>query len=514
MNRIPVVACRARARRPGLASLALGLVAAAAANAQADSVAETVLHSFTGSADGATPQGGLVRGTDGNFYGTTAPGNNGGTIFRLSPSGVLTPLAGSADGAIPAGLTLAANGSFYGVTTGVAPNFGSVFKFTPPATLSTLYTFTDYAVGAYPMAAVIQASDGNFYGTTNEGGSYGLGTVFKLTPAGALTVLHAFAGGADGSRPQAPLTQGRDGALYGSSSEGGANQLGTIFRITAGGAFTTLHALTDLDGSAPRGRLLQAADGNFYGTASVAGASAAGTVFKVTPAGVLSVLHAFDGDAEGADPHGDLLLGADGNFYGTTSGGGGDSTGYGTVFKLTAAGALTTLHVFHAAGDGAAPQAGLIQGSDGAFYGTTSEGGGNSYGTAFRLTDTTPSVGFVSAAEQTPSGSGGLPAVQIELSLSAPSLQPVTVPYTLGGSEPASRYTASPAGSVTIAAGDTSATITVQMKYSTVLQCDHDIVLTLGKPTFATLGQITSNTLTVHNYALRLPAGVCSLLGG
>ena len=231
-------------------------------------------------------------------------------------------------------------------------------------------------------------ADGNFYGTTCFLSSRSFGTVFKITPQGALTTLYTFcsqAGCADGYCPHGGLIQGRDGDLYGTTAFNGANGYGTVFKITPEGTLTTLHNFNYRDGAAPLAALIEGRDRNFYGTTSQGGAFGNGEIFKMTPAGSVKVLYSFCAQpqcADGAQPTSTLVQAADGNFYGTTYGGvyGAD---YGTVFKLTRGGRLTTLHSFNGI-DGTFPYAGLIQGSDGAFYGTTS-GGLFGTGTIFRL---------------------------------------------------------------------------------------------------------------------------------
>ncbi len=214
--------------------------------------------------------------------------------------------------------------------------------------MTTLYSFGG-SDGSGPWAGLIQATDGNFYGTTTQGGAYGDGTVFKITPSGALTTLHSFAG-SDGSSPYAGLIQGTDGNFYGTTYYGGAATwcygyagCGTIFRITPSGTLTTLHSFDGGDGAWPQAGLLQANDGNFYGTALTGGATTfcygypgCGTIFKITPSGTLTTLYSFQG-SEGAIPIGGLIQASDGKFYGTTEGGG-DTVdcqgGCGTIFRL------------------------------------------------------------------------------------------------------------------------------------------------------------------------------------
>ena len=378
----------------------------------------TTLYSFTGG-DGYLPRGGLIQGSDGNFYGTTDVGgaSGAGTVFKMDSSGTVTTLHSftGSDGVYPnyCRLVEGSDGNFYGTTaSGGGPNRGTVFKITPSGALTSLHSFA-LIDGASPSAGLTKGSDGNFYGLTFDGGTSttGVGTVFKITPSGTLTTLHSFAG-SDGQFPFGTVIQGSDGNFYGTTNHGGASGPGTVFKMDASGAVTTLHSFTGPDGSQPYGGLIQGSDGNFYGMTTIGGTSDKGTVFMITPSGALTTLHSFAG-SDGQLPFGELTHGSDGNFYGTTSQGGASfnpatfQSGYGSVFKITPAGAVTTLHSFagSAANDGSLPYGGPIQASDGSFYGTT-EGGGPSYvGVAYRIAG--PTVQLVSAVSRKTHGSAG-----------------------------------------------------------------------------------------------------------
>ena len=326
------------------------------------------LANFNGT-DGAAPSGPLVQGLDGNFYGTTGGGGaySRGTVFKVTRSGVLTTLYSfcvaqwpCSDGNLPADILQATDGNFYGTTvSGGTHGEGTVFKITPSGNLTALYSFcakTGCTDGDGPEGSLIQATDGNFYGTTFQGGQLGDpfggtdGSVFKITPSGELTVLHRF-DWTDGAHPLAGLVQGTDGNFYGTTQSGGA-----------------------------------------YGS-SCAGFGGCGTVFKITPSGAFTSLHRFD-LTDGAYTDARLVQGTDGNFYGTTFNGGNpnpvcntqqDLTRCGTVFRITPNGTLTTLHSFNGT-DGYAPGAELVQATDGNFYGTTSHGGAYGNGTIFKIT--------------------------------------------------------------------------------------------------------------------------------
>ena len=264
----------------------------------------------------------------------------------------------------------------------------------------------------------MQATDGNLYGTTSAGGISGnSGTVFNMTLTNGftLTPLISFNGN-DGAYPYTGLVQATDGNFYGTTYNGGAsgncqNGCGTVFKITRAGTLTTLHSFNGTDGSQPYGPLVQASDGNFYGTTYGGGASGncqngCGTFFKITPYGTLTTLHSFSG-TDGAHPSGALVQGTDASFYGTTSGGGSSSNcqnGCGTVFEISQQNmqiTLITLHNFTGY-DGAYPYGGLMQATDGNFYGTTYQEGAFCCGTVFRLStglgpfvETEPSSGIV-----------------------------------------------------------------------------------------------------------------------
>ncbi|MHA3771210.1 beta strand repeat-containing protein [Verrucomicrobiota bacterium sgz303538] len=277
-----------------------------------------------------------------------------------------------------ASLVQESDGNFYGTTfNGGASGYGTVFKMTPAGEVTTLVSFNRFN-GSNPSAGLVKGSDGNFYGTTSQGGASNYGTVFKMTPAGELTTLASFING-NGSYPIAGLVEGNDGNFYGTTSQGGAGNYGTVFKVTPAGELTTLVYFNSLNGSKPLAGLVIGSDGNFYGTTKSGGVNTFGTVFKMTPAGMLTTLVSFTGRS----PSAGLLKGSDGNLYGTTSDGG--TSNYGTVFRLTPAGVLTTLASFNRT-NGSNPLANLVEGSDGNFYGTTSDGGTSNYGTVFKMT--------------------------------------------------------------------------------------------------------------------------------
>jgi uncharacterized repeat protein (TIGR03803 family) len=261
-------------------------------------------------------------------------------------------------------------------------------------TFTTLVTF-DGANGAGPLDAPVQGADGKFYGTTFQGGANNWGTVFKISALGHLTTIYSFCAKtkcADGAAPMAPLVLGTDGNFYGTTAAGGAHNRGVIFKITSEGRMTKLYAFCSHErfdcGYGPgESALIQGTDGDFYG-ASPAGPS--GFIYKVTPQGSFSLLYSFCSKSnctDGREPVGGLVQGINGEFYGTTNLGGAHNNG--TVFEITSTGQLTTLYSFCAqtnCADGALPAAGLVQASNGHFYGTTSAGGPANAGTIFKMT--------------------------------------------------------------------------------------------------------------------------------
>lgn len=416
------------------------------------------LANFDGT-DGAHPRyGALIQGLDANIYGTADEGGIGanshcslsygcGTVFKSTAEGALTALNSFdfADGWTPSGsLVQASNGNFYGTTQfGGASDTGTVFEISPEGKLTTLYSFCakkNCADGRAVYGGLVQGGDGDFYGTTYAGGAgnncgtgTGCGTVFKITAGGELTTLHSFCiekNCPDGASPLAGLALGIDGNFYGTTQFGGAATgtvapcgefgCGTAFKITPEGKLTTLHSFDYTDGYSPEALLLQATDGDFYGTTPMGGEFGAGTVFKITPEGELTTLHSFctqvnneENCTDGNDSTAGLVQATDGDFYGTTTAGG--AHGYGSIFKITPEGALTTLHSFCAGLnvegsciDGSAPSAALIQATNGTLYGTTSTGGAHGDGTIFSL-----SVGLGPFVVTRPSS--GAPGTTVEI---------------------------------------------------------------------------------------------------
>jgi uncharacterized repeat protein (TIGR03803 family) len=339
----------------------------------------SVLHTFDGPPnDGELPQGSLIQDGAGNFYGTTLFGGSGNP-----------------------------NLCSYG-------GCGTVFKLSPEGVESVLYSFctqTNCADGADPQGNLVEDSAGNFYGTTAEGGAYGWGTVFEITPSGAENILYNFCSQpdcADGSFPTSGLIIDQFGNLYGTTASGGSycsGGCGTVYELSPSGDETVLHAFAGLpsDGAEPEAALYMDSAGNLYGTTYSGGisngsncniAAGCGTVFEIQPDGSETVLHSFCAQvncADGALPWAGLIMDSSDNLYGTTEIGGGTGCaggGCGTVFKLTPDGAETVMYSFCSeinCTDGSYPIAGVIESSKGELYGTTTFGGPNNGGTIFEI---------------------------------------------------------------------------------------------------------------------------------
>jgi len=373
---------------------AICLVSSLPANAQTFKV----VGSFHGW-DGNNPYSALIQGTDGNLYGTTVDGgpNHGGNIFKITLAGTLTrlynfcSLAQCADGEYPVmALVEGPDGNFYGTTQSGGTNggWGTVFKITPAGKLTTLHSFGG-PDGAGPYSPLLIASDGNFYGTTNGGGASNAGIVYRLTSSGALTTLYNFcsqSGCEDGQYPVGAIIQASDGNIYGTTHAGGnyascnVDGCGTVFKITLRGNLTTLHAFATIDGEYPYGGVIEGPGNVFYGTTGAGGASGDGTVFSMTAAGTISTLHSFDG-TDGATPYA-ILLGSDGKLYGTTEALGRNFGG--TIFKMTTDGTFSTVHNFDGT-NGKNSYCGLVEVAKHLFYGTTYFGGVKSDGIIFSI---------------------------------------------------------------------------------------------------------------------------------
>ncbi len=361
---------------------------------------------FTGPNGANPPNGSLVQGANGLLYGTTTyggslyGGNVGcpnpygcGTVFDVNAANKLNTLASFSPNGGPGlpvtGVIQFNDGAFYGTTIdGGANDCGTVYKVTGTGTVTTLYSFACDSNGGNPQGGLVQASNGFLYGTTSSFGANSSGTVFKISPSGVLTTVHSFCsepGCTDGTDPVASLIQGTDGNLYGTTDGGGQYNNGTVFKMTLAGDLTSLYSFCSVgncvDGYGPHSALIQGPDGNFYGTTVGGGKNSGGTLYKITPSGTLTTLYNFN-PTSGYEPTGTLIYASDGNYYGTTQLGGAYSdngANYGgTVFKISPSGALHVVYNFCAqqyCTDGESPYAGLLQDTNGILWGTTNQGG-------------------------------------------------------------------------------------------------------------------------------------------
>jgi uncharacterized repeat protein (TIGR03803 family) len=302
----------------------------------------TTLYNFCSQAscnDGGQPAAGIVLATNGSFYGTTVSGgaNGQGAVYKITAAGKFSTLHSfsGTDGASPyVGLIQATNGKLYGTTSGGGTdNFGTIFVITTGGKLTSLHNFSG-SDGEYPDARLVQGTNGLFYGTTYRD------WVFEMTPAGKVTALP---NNTHGGGPTGALIQATNGKFYGTTSAGGANNGGTLFEMTSAGKATTIYSFCSLsncvDGETPYAGLIQATDGNLYGTTSAGGANLDGTIFKITTAGKLTTLYNFcsqQGCTDGASPYEGLLQATNGTLYGTTYSGGTDNLG--TIYSLSVPG--------------------------------------------------------------------------------------------------------------------------------------------------------------------------------
>ena len=395
-----------------LSQIVLSLTAAAASQAQTLNTVASFPVAY------GSPSG-LFQASDGNFYGTAGgPPSTPAVIFELTPSGTFMTLYTFPAGVSVKTLFQGSDGNFYGTSSpalvGANSDFGAFFEFSPGGVPLTLASFGG-ADGAGPAGNVVRAPNKNFYGTTVEGGVYdqtsqGFGTIFRISPLGALSAPFSF-DGSNGASPAAGLIQGIDGNLYGTTEYGGQgpancvnsaiNGCGTVFTVTTGGVWSLLYSFKGIaDGAFPVIPLVQGADGSFYGTTSAGGTTQYGTAFNITADGAFTLLHTFTG----LEPNQvtSLIQGTDGNLYGTTSDGGSSNcpgpsagtSGCGTIFQMTTSGTITTLYQFCSlsnCADGQSPVS-LFEAQDGSFYGITSEGGANGLGTVFQFVPAGPVI--------------------------------------------------------------------------------------------------------------------------
>ena len=355
--------------------------------------------------------GWIPQGRDGNLYGVSHFGGTSdiGTVFSMTPTGTPTILASfiGSNGSYPfSGLTLGTDGNFYGVgSLGGTSNAGTIVKVTPTGTLTVLYNFTGVGDGGYPTFPPVQAADGNFYGVAsgNDSGNQLTSAFYKITPTGTFTVLHVFTT-AEGNQCSGVIL-GSDGNFYGACNFGGANSDGTLYKVSTAGKVTVLHNLNGIDGQYPGALVpVEGKDGNYYGVTYLGGSANSGVVYQLKPSGAYTVLHNFTGGSDGGFPLAPLTLATDGKLYGTTSNGGNviacpsGTIGCGVIFKITTTGAFTVLHTFGFT-EGAYPQSNLTLRTDGLFYGDTFSGGAMGQGVFYSLsTGIQPFVSLVTTS--------------------------------------------------------------------------------------------------------------------
>jgi uncharacterized repeat protein (TIGR03803 family) len=291
--------------------------------------------------NGRQPSGGLTLGSDGAFYGTTSAGGSPdmGVLFRINPNGrysILHEFQGGSDGLSPVAPPIqATDGNFYGTTAGsIYGTAATVYEYTPSSQMFTTLFTLDPSVGQGVYAPLVQASDGNLYGTASSGGGYGNGTIFSISTSGQLLNTYSFPGAPGGAAPYSALIQGTDGNFYGTTEQGGVNQsMGTVFSMDTSFNVTVLYSFgaTASDGTHPLAGLSQATDGNLYGSTPTGGASNAGTLFQISTAGAYNVLYMFSG-TDGQSPTAPPMQATNGILYGTAELGGAD--GYGSVYSL------------------------------------------------------------------------------------------------------------------------------------------------------------------------------------
>jgi len=388
--------------RLAVATSAAFLALALAASAQTYSV----VHTF-GLTDGANPMAGLFLDTNGNFWGTTEGGgaHSAGEVFEITANGTFSvaySFAGS-DGAAPEAALIADKlGNLWGTTaSGGSNKSGTVFKIATNGTLSVVHDFAGGSDGATPTAGLTIDKKGNLWGTTLVGGASNLGTVFKIPAKGVYSVAHSFGSGTDGSEPWAGLFKDKKGNLWGTTTGGGANGGGTLFKIAPNGSYSIVRNFPEYsgDGYWPFATLVQDKQGNLWGTTSGGGSypgtcagGGCGTVFEIAAKGAYSIVHSFD-PTQAFRPVAPLLLDASGNLWSITELGG--AYGGGTVFEIAANGTYSVIYGFVGGTLGAYPSTGLVGDKTGNLWGTTEFGGagnlhclgqGHTCGVVFELT--------------------------------------------------------------------------------------------------------------------------------
>lgn len=346
----------------------------------------TTLHVFNVS-DGQYPQTTLVPGTNGSFYGATSYGGTygHGTIFQITTNGIFIPVVSFADtnGSRPFGRLFSVSGVLYGTTAHGGPfDHGIVFYLSASNTIVPQLGFTNSnPEGSLPMAGLTADTNAVLFGASGTSGAFGYGNIFRFNSGDTQpTIVHSF-NSDNGAYPWGTLLLNTNGWLYGTTLNGGSNNVGTLFKVSSAGEFTNFFSFATTNGATPWSGLIQVKNGALYGTTSLGGAGNYGTIFRVTTNELVEMVAEF-AYTNGAKPLAELTEGADGSLYGVTMEGG--ANGKGTIFKVTTNGALVSLFSFNS-GNGSEPYAGMAFGSDGHLYGTTQGGGNGAAGTSFRF---------------------------------------------------------------------------------------------------------------------------------
>jgi uncharacterized repeat protein (TIGR03803 family) len=502
-----------------------GVIYGIAATAGTGTGKETTTYPFAGASDGCQPQSSLIFDNAGNLYGTTPCGgaNGRGVVFKYNPgSGVLTPLhafcaqANCPDGDAPqAGMVQGSDGNFYGTASGGnASANGVIYRLSTSGTYTLLYTFcaaAGCADGAAPQGPLVENRDGNFYGATAQGGAFGHGTVFKVTPGGTLTTLYSFTGAADGSAPLGALVVGSDGTLYGATELGGSDGFGTVYRITPTGAFTSLHSFTDSSAdSNPNSGLVQASDGNFYGTTSGLIHDSEGAVYKMalSPAMAAPVQLAFSpasGKAGTAATLNWKVLNAFSqtlqNCYASVQG---SSAGAGTWSGQQAGAYSATTGLFSGSAQVTPTAAGtytyaLSCGGQESGFATLAVGNSGSATPTITLSATPnpAAVGQVVTISATATGSGATPTGTVAIMYGARTL--ATLPLASGSASISPSTAGVPAGNYLLTAsysGDTNYGAAVSAGYTVTLNKMTPAISLSATPNPVGIGQTVTITAT------------------
>ncbi|HEY3971769.1 MAG TPA: choice-of-anchor tandem repeat GloVer-containing protein [Candidatus Sulfotelmatobacter sp.] len=382
-------------RRSAIAITVLMIAAlfvAVAIPAQAQTVSTLYNFAPNNNSEPTFPQGTMAQGRDGNFYGISSSGNGccQGIVYKISSAGVQTPLyvMAPSDGTNCNGLTLGTDGNFYGTCYSDPTNNGTLIKVTPTGTFTVLHTFTGSTTdGCDPLAPPIQGTDGNFYGTTGFCGANGLGTLYKLTPAGAYSLLYSFQGPPNDTALPLGLIQGSDANFWGMGN-GWIISEGGVFQISAAGKESLVYTFKGgpTDGQNPYTSLTQGSDGNYYGTTESGGTAQLGTIFKLTPTGVETVLYNFPNQTDGAYPRLPLTQGPDGLLYGMATDCAAGGCSQAGLFDITTKGAYDTLYLYPLGGSNSVqPFAPLLLATNGTLYSTTAQGGTASSGSFYSV---------------------------------------------------------------------------------------------------------------------------------